>query len=333
MELSEYESRTAPDRYKEVKIYCEICGAEKWVRWCRVQKGQGRFCSRECANKFQLSEGMKTRGKEFAHPWYDETSGVMRALWKDVDGTSKTTTYSHWLWEHTYGSVPERHQVRWKDGNQKNCVVENLELFTPEMIGKEISERLMGHTFSDETLKKMSDAKKGKPLSEEHKSNIGKQTKKMWERGVFDDPEIRKVYSYQGKSTTGSKRTEEQKQIMSAFQKERFSDPEKKSAWLETVPRGENSSQWRGCVSDDPYPSEFSKSLREQIRQRDHNMCRICNRDANGDLGRVHHIDANKYNNDEINLILLCTICHGKVHARYEIKDPVILAFRSQLHY
>ena len=53
---------------REVKIYCEVCGTEKWVRWVRVKKGQGRFCGRECAKKFQTSEGMKTRDKEFAHP-------------------------------------------------------------------------------------------------------------------------------------------------------------------------------------------------------------------------------------------------------------------------
>jgi hypothetical protein len=333
MEISEYKSRTAPDRYKEVKINCEMCGVEKWVRWCRVQNGQGRFCSRECANKFQLSEGMKTRGKEFAHPWYDEKQGIMLALWKDLDGVSRNTTYAHWLWEHTYGSVPARHQVRWKDGNQKNCVIENIELVTPEMISSETSQRLMGHTLSEETRHKISIAHSGKTLSEEHKENIGSATSRMWRDGVFDNIEIREAYAKQGRATKGSKRTEKQKKKMSNFQKERFSDVEKKLAWIETVPRGENSGQWRGGVSDDPYPPEFSKPLREKIRQRDHNICRICHESAEGDLGRVHHIDANKYNNDEINLILLCKICHGKVHARYEIKDPVILAFRSQLHY
>jgi hypothetical protein len=161
MELSEYESRVAPDRYREVKINCEMCGTERWVRWVRVKKGQGRFCSRKCANDFQLSEGMKTRGKEFAHPWYDETQGIMLALWKDLDGVSRNTTYAHWLWERTYGDVPERHQIRWRDGNQKNCVVENLELVTPKMISEKFSKLLMGHSVSDETRKKISVAHTG----------------------------------------------------------------------------------------------------------------------------------------------------------------------------
>ncbi|MHA2163366.1 MAG: hypothetical protein ACXABF_13175, partial [Candidatus Thorarchaeota archaeon] len=61
--------------------------------------------------------------------------------------------------------------------------------------------------------------KKGKKLSEEHKQKIGKATKRMWEDGVFDAPHIREAYAKQGRSTKGSKRTEEQKKAMSESRK------------------------------------------------------------------------------------------------------------------
>ena len=57
--------------------------------------------------------------------------------------------------------------------------------------------------------------KRGKKLSDEHKQKIGKATKQMWEDGVFDAPHIREAYAEQGRSTKGSKRTEEQKKKMS----------------------------------------------------------------------------------------------------------------------
>lgn len=158
---------------------------------------------------------MKTRNKESAIYYYDEKSNIASACWREPDGSQKRTTYAHWLWEINHGSIPDGYICRWKDGNPKNVVIENVELISPEQIGSEISRRLMGHGFSDETLKKLSDAKKGKFLSNEHKTKIGSATSRMWKDGVFDKPEIREAYAKQGRSTKGSKRTEEQRKKMS----------------------------------------------------------------------------------------------------------------------
>lgn len=61
--------------------------------------------------------------------------------------------------------------------------------------------------------------KKGSTLSDEHKQKIGKATKQMWEDGVFDAPHIREAYAEQGRSTRGSKRTDEQRKRMSEARK------------------------------------------------------------------------------------------------------------------
>jgi len=63
------------------------------------------------------------------------------------------------------------------------------------------------------------------------------------------------------------------------------------------------------------YPPEFNECLREQIRERDGRKCMKCLK-PESELRRkcdVHHIDENKNNNDESNLISYCQRCHQKI--------------------
>jgi hypothetical protein len=60
-----------------------------------------------------------------------------------------------------------------------------------------------------------------------------------------------------------------------------------------------------------PYPVEFNKKLKKEIFNRDGGTCQICSKlITNGHS--IHHIDYNKENNEEKNLILLCRSCHSK---------------------
>ena len=65
-----------------------------------------------------------------------------------------------------------------------------------------------------------------------------------------------------------------------------------------------------------PYPLEFSKELKLKIRQRDNFECQNCNMTEEENIsvyGRVleiHHIDYNKENCKEENLISLCQGCN-----------------------
>ncbi len=61
---------------------------------------------------------------------------------------------------------------------------------------------------------------------------------------------------------------------------------------------------------NEKYPPEFTPSLRRQIRKRDDYTCQICHTRPNHTL-HVHHIDCNKQNNHEMNLVALCRACHG----------------------
>jgi hypothetical protein len=68
---------------------------------------------------------------------------------------------------------------------------------------------------------------------------------------------------------------------------------------------------WKGGINRD-YPLEFTGPFRTKIRKRDGFACRVCGKWGYG--LDVHHIDENKNNCLELNLVTLCRSCHKKVH-------------------
>ena len=81
---------------------------------------------------------------------------------------------------------------------------------------------------------------------------------------------------------------------------------------------GDKNPRWEGGKSFEPYGLKFNNELREKIRVRDKSRCQECFRhqdELHTSTGKkykliVHHIDYNKQNNDESNLISLCMNCH-----------------------
>jgi DNA-directed RNA polymerase subunit RPC12/RpoP len=73
-----------------------------------------------------------------------------------------------------------------------------------------------------------------------------------------------------------------------------------------------------------PYTKEFNESLKEAIRQRDNHICQKCGiaevdyKVLRGRVLDVHHIDYNKQNCKEENLISLCNTCNIKVNYNRE---------------
>lgn len=73
---------------------------------------------------------------------------------------------------------------------------------------------------------------------------------------------------------------------------------------------------WKGGISKEPYNQEWTKELRDRIRNRDNHICQLC-MIKESDLKKkltVHHIDYDKKNCDEGNLIALCHSCNIKVN-------------------
>jgi len=65
-----------------------------------------------------------------------------------------------------------------------------------------------------------------------------------------------------------------------------------------------------------PYSLEFNTELKEQIRQRDSYTCKKCGIKQKNYYRKldIHHIDYNKENCNEYNLISLCSKCNNKVN-------------------
>lgn len=173
-------------------LVCKRCGELFSAREQRVKAGLAIFCSRKCASLWQAEQnGKKYVGKENGKTTFDKQKGLYYVYWFDPETLKrKTTSYAHWYWEVYKGEVPDGYRASYKDGNPLNIEPENIILISPEEFGKVVSERLMGHGFSDETLQKMSEAKAGKPLSDEHKLNIGNASRQLWAEGRFDKVHI-----------------------------------------------------------------------------------------------------------------------------------------------
>jgi len=164
---------------------------------------------------------------------------------------------------------------------------------------------------------KISETKKGMNLtmSDSQKQNISNSMKGKipWNKGkqnCFDKDSLEKIRQ----SATGRKHTEEFKERL---RQERI---------------GEKNPAWQGGISKNPYPVFFNDKLKEKIRNRDNRKCQECwkTEKENGMLLDVHHIDYDKENCKEENLISLCRKCNVLANsAREKIKEKYQTLLRN----
>jgi predicted RNA-binding Zn-ribbon protein involved in translation (DUF1610 family) len=95
-------------------------------------------------------------------------------------------------------------------------------------------------------------------------------------------------------------------------------------AKLEQYKNPENHPLFIDGRSFEPYPLEFTESLKELIRKRDNHECQNCGLIEEeslivfGHVLHVHHIDYNKQNCNENNLITLCGSCNTRANFNRE---------------
>jgi len=84
---------------------------------------------------------------------------------------------------------------------------------------------------------------------------------------------------------------------------------------------GKNAVNWQGGISFEPYSPLWTEELKIKIRQRDNCECQNCNMTqeehfivAGCDLN-VHHIDYDKKNCNEENLITTCLWCNCRANS------------------
>jgi len=137
-------------------------------------------------------------------------------------------------------------------------------------------EYLIGHEVSEETRKKIGNGRRGKKHTAETKKIIGEKGKgrPAWNIGIK------------------CPWTSERNRVMN---KERVR---------------EKHPNWKGGKSFGLYGFDFTKELKTLIRKRDKFTCQICGKNGYD----VHHIDYNKKNCNQDNLITLCRSCHTKTN-------------------
>jgi len=153
---------------------------------------------------------------------------------------------------------------------------------------------------------------KGKKHNEETKrkislNNLGKH--KYWFGKRLSDEHKCKLSI----AIKGLKRTEEFKKKMSIVSMGRKFSQETRIK-MSNAQRGEKGSNWKGGITFIEYPPTFNQQLKDKMRVRDNFKCRVCGIPELecGKRLNIHHIDYDKKNNSEDNLISLCNKCHGK---------------------
>lgn len=199
-------------------------------------------------------------------------------------------------------------------------------------LGKTGNEHPMhGRCRTLETKRKISEAKKGKVLSEETKRKMSRNNARYWLGKTRDVETKKKISRSQLGKRTGEKHpmygkhhTEESKKKMSEKNKGLIPWNKGKSNIYSTLTLflmskakiGNKSPAWKGGISFEPYSSRFNKQLKELIRNRDNYKCQKCGCPEVENIEKlsVHHIDYNKKNSLPSNLISLCRRCNSIVN-------------------
>jgi 5-methylcytosine-specific restriction endonuclease McrA len=220
-------------------------------------------------------------------------------------------------------------------------------------ISKKVSDALSGREFSKEHKEKISESLKGHKVSEETKEKLSKKNKgkPSWCKGLSKDTDerIKKISDTLKETTKGRKLSKEHKKAISEGLKGKKRSQESKNKTSRSI---RNSKKFYDSIRSDlfkekmskiksgqipwnkkdfskisDYGDDFTRKLKEHIQRRDCHKCVLCGKkkldlilekylyDEPLQKLSVHHIDYNKKNNDESNLITLCNSCHGKTNS------------------
>jgi hypothetical protein len=153
-------------------------------------------------------------------------------------------------------------------------------------------------TLSKETRLKISIANKGRKLSKEHKLKIGKINK--------------------GKKFSLEHRQKMSKSMLGKNKGKHHTKEE--LIKISKATKGKNNPRWLGGISFLPYSLKWTKTLKLKIRCRDDHICQNCGMTEEEHVKKfktvlsVHHINYNKQNCKEDNLITVCNLCNVKAN-------------------
>ena len=78
---------------------------------------------------------------------------------------------------------------------------------------------------------------------------------------------------------------------------------------------GKNNPSWKGGISKEPYCQDWTKDLKEFVKERDGHKClNPCCDSKNPEDLTVHHVDYNKKSCGPENLITVCRSCNSRAN-------------------
>lgn len=107
----------------------------------------------------------------------------------------------------------------------------------------------------------------------------------------------------------------EYKKMMSKISSSKFCSRKCQMFYRIEKYKGVENPNWRGGKSFESYSSNWVSSLKQKIRKKYQNKCQLCHKKQIYRSLAVHHIDYDKNNCVEENLIALCDKCHGWTNA------------------
>jgi len=176
-----------------------------------------------------------------------------------------------------------------------------------------------GKHHTEETKQKISLSETGKKISDDHKKKISKA---MMEHVVTKETrqKIRERALEQFKNGMPEETRAKISKAMKGnipWSKGKHLTEETRAKISESVSLA--NTDWdfyneHGCIrSQYPYGPEWTTKLRKQIAARDNYTCVSC-REVLPEHFAIHHIDYDKWNNSEYNLVFLCNYCHNKTN-------------------
>jgi len=309
--------------YKNITFCCRDCGTQ--ISWVSALHGQGRC--RSCATKGKnhplfgkhlskehrenLSKALNGRKLSKEHikkisgkhaPFFGKhhTKETLLKMSKSLTGKNNPN----------YGKkFSKEHRLKLSKSRKGRKISKETRL--------KISKANKGKKRSKESKLKMSKAKKGKSLSKEHRIKLSKilSGKNNHFFGKHHSKESKEKMSI---ALTGKYPSKEARLKMSKARrgnKNNLGNHHSKETKLKMskTRKGKNNGNWRGGLSFLPYTQNFSKDLKLKIRYRDNHVCQNCGitEKEHGKNLSVHHIDYDKQNCEETNLITTCTSCNS----------------------
>ncbi|MCK9416393.1 HNH endonuclease [Candidatus Dojkabacteria bacterium] len=188
------------------------------------------------------------------------------------------------------------------DKNKRFCCVDCLNKWQKnvsweERIGKDNAEKIRKDASNRVSGEKNPSCNK----------DIAKKISLSLKKYLKDNPRYGEKNSFFGK-----KHTNETKKYLSDSKKNKWSyDDNGYKKLCENAKKGKEHPNWKNGSSITPY-IKFTKTLKLKIKKLDNFTCAICGKQ--NDKLAVHHIDYNKLNYNETNLVSLCLSCHSKTN-------------------